>query len=115
MNVVADTIAGVGVFLSGYFGKRKLDRTRRGDAKAETKAEVDDVMAKAKELADLRSDLKVLSTDIGWIKEQLGRNPNGGNAMQQVLSFVNTANQEFSDIKAWNMRHMEFHLDDKKG
>lgn len=115
MSVVADAIAGAGLLLSGYVTKRKLDRTKRRDAKAETKAEVDDEVAKAKELSGLESDIKVLKSDMVWIKEQLGKSPNGGGAMEQLLKFVNTANKEFSDIKAWNLKHMELHLEDKKG
>lgn len=113
-NVVGHAIAGVGLAISAYYGTSKLRRTKRRDANEETKAEVDEAMAKAKELADLREGLIVLSTDIGWIKEQLGKSPNGGGIMEQMQKFIETANKEFASIRQDQIKHLELHLEATK-
>lgn len=115
MSAVGEAIAGVGLVISTYYTRKKIKNSRKSQDKLDIKAEVDEEMAKAKELSDLQSDLRVLRTDIGWIKAQLGKSPNSGGAMEQMLTFVNTATKEFAEIKAWNLRHMEIHLENKEG
>lgn len=56
-------------------------------------------------------------TDIQWIKQQMGKNPNGGNAMEQLLNHakaqnvsLNTTNELVSSLTNTIQQHLNWHI-----
>lgn len=107
MSAAGEAIAGVGVAISTYYTRKKIKNSRKSQNRLDIKAEVDEEMAKARELAEIKTNLQ-------WIMRQLGESPNGGGIMQQVKEHIAETKENFAEIRADQRTHLEWHLEANK-
>lgn len=87
-GVASTCIAGGGYLL----GTKTFAYAKKRDSKDDTRVEVKDAVAEENRITKLeagdkqnKQSIEDISEDVKWIRDQLGKNPNGGNAMQQLL------------------------------
>ena len=79
---------GIGTLVAlfgGWLGLRTYRYTETRDKTVDTNAEIADAVAEENRIATLEAVTKANSQKLDFIVDQLGKNPNGGNAMQQLL------------------------------
>lgn len=91
MSVVGEVIAGFGIAISTYYTKKKIQSATRRQSKVDAKESRDEDMAKAAELASIKTNLE-------WIIKQLGKSPNGGGIMEQMKNFMGTTTDNFTRV-----------------
>lgn len=109
-----DIVGGaIGVFsgLGGsYIGYATLKYAKKRNKKEDKDKETEQDTANAVALAEA-------ITDISWIKQQLGKEPNGGNAMEQLLNHakgqsqvLDTTNRLVTSMSATLQEHLGWHI-----
>lgn len=108
MSLVLDLIGGaIGAFTAiatvaiTYAG---LTYTKKRNLEADVKTQ------KTVEIADAVA-LSNAINDISWIKEQLGKEPNGGGAMEQLLTHARNQDKVTASISDTVRTHLTWHVE----
>ena len=108
MSVILDLIGGaVGAFTAigaTAVSYAAFKHTKIQDAKQNAEEIAKEEVANA---VSLSGAIK----DIGWIKEQLGRKPNGGGAMEQLLNNQKNMEIKIDEFARGMTKHLEWHVD----
>ena len=100
IGVAVGAIATASTSAIAYVGyKHSKKRESKSDIDNDKREAVTDAVA-----------LSTVINDIGWIKEQLGKNPNGGGAMEQLLTHAKQQGEMITSISSTLREHLNWHV-----
>ena len=108
MSYVSDLIGGA----VGTFGAvATVGLTYQGLKYAKKRNAKEDIEDATKEAVADAVALSGAIIDIKWIKEQLGKNPNGGGAMEQLLTHAKNQAVMITTINDSLSKHLSWHIE----
>lgn len=100
---VKDVVEGIaGTIIAGggiWVGIKTYTYSKKRDSKGDTKVAIKEAVADENRITKIESALEAHGESLDFIVRQLGKNPNGGNAMQQIIEGTQANNQKIDDFR----------------